>query len=103
MDQAKLNAVAIATSWIIAIAFLSIRVHTKIAWRTKRTHCEYEVYGKLRIVAHARMSVYVQYVHNLGVHGRFYGLDLKMETVVLETRQCRTLDIDEVNDCRFEV
>ena len=40
-----------------------------------------EVDGKLRIASHARMwYIYLHepYTHNPGVHGRFYGLDLKM-------------------------
>ena len=44
-----------------------------------------EVDGKLHIAVHARMYVYIYmsvytympYVHSPGVHGRFYGLDLK--------------------------
>ena len=41
-----------------------------------------EVDGKFCIAVHARMwYIYmcVLYVHNPGVHGRFYGLDLKKE------------------------
>ena len=32
------------------------------------------------------------YIHNPRVHGRFYGLDLKKELVVLENKPLRTLD-----------
>ena len=51
------------------------------------------------------MSVYIHvpYVHNLGVHGRFYGLNLKTEMVVIESRPWQSLDWDEDNDCIFKV
>ena len=39
-----------------------------------------------------QMSAYVPYVHNPEVHGRFYGLDLKKEIVVLYNKPCMSLD-----------
>ena len=53
-----------------------------------------EVYGKLRIAAHGRMwyiYIYVAYVHNPEVHGRFDRLNLKKEMVVLGEKPWRSL------------
>ena len=48
--------------------------------------------GKIRIATHARIRyiimsvyIYVLYVHNPAVHGRFYRHDLKMDMVVWKT------------------
>ena len=62
-------------------------------WRAKQA-LRGEVDGKLYIAGLARMRYvhYVPYVHNPGVHGRFYGLDLKKEMVVLENKPWRSLD-----------
>ena len=45
------------------------------------------------------------YVHNLGVHGRFYGFDLKKGNGHLGEKpvEATRLINDEENDCRFEV
>ena len=61
--------------------------------------------GIVCIAAHARMwFTYVPYVHIPGVHGRFYGLQLKKGNGCLENKLWRPLDcFDEENDCRFEV
>ena len=49
--------------------------------------------------------IYVPYVHNLGVHGRFYGLDLKKGNGRLgkQALEIARLINDEENDCRFNV
>ena len=47
--------------------------------------------------------IYMLYVHNPGVHERFYRLDLKKEMIVLENEPWRALYDDEGNDCRFRV
>ena len=54
---------------------------------------------------HARMRyMCVPYVHNPGVHGRFYGLDLKKEMVALENKQWGSLNrFDDEKYSRFEV
>ena len=49
-----------------------------------------EVDGKLRIAAHTSKWL-VPFVHNPGVHERFYGHDLKKEIVVLENMPWRLL------------
>ena len=38
------------------------------------------------------ITLYVPFIHNPGVHGRFYRLNLKMEVVVLENKPCRSPD-----------
>ena len=69
--------------------------------------------GKLRIASHGVCDIYISwhiylyvgiyiymlayificaYIHNPRVHGRFYGLDLKKELVVLENKPLRMLD-----------
>ena len=50
---------------------------------------------ELRIAAHAQMCE----VHNSRVHGRFYGLDLKKEMVVLENNP---KEVARLNDSRFK-
>ena len=53
--------------------------------------------------------IYVPYVHNPGVHGRFYGLDLKKGNGHFENKLWRSaMEVarkanDEDNDCRFIV
>ena len=45
--------------------------------------------AKLRIASHAGIwCVYVPYIHNPGVHGRFYELNIKKEMVILENKSC---------------
>ena len=46
-------------------------------------------------------SVYVPYVNNPGVHGRFYGLD--EGRIGKQATEVARLVNDEENNCRFEV
>ena len=47
------------------------------------------------------MCVCVLKVHNPGVYGIFYGLDLKKEMVVLENNPLRSLDVLVVGGARL--
>ena len=38
------------------------------------------------------IGMYVLYVHNLGVRGRFYGIDIKKEVIVFGGKPWRSLD-----------
>ena len=50
-------------------------------------------------------GIYMPYVHNPGVHGRLYGLDLKKGNGRLgkQAMEVARLVNGEENDCRFEV
>ena len=45
--------------------------------------------------------IYIYVIYNLGVHGRFYGLDLKKGNICLALEIARLVN-DEENNCRFE-
>ena len=60
-------------------------------WRANRA-LNGEVDGKLRIVYPYEVYICVPHIHNPGVHGKFYGLGVKKEMIVLENKPWRSLD-----------